>query len=721
MTRSYRHSTKVQLTGAALLFVALLAVPLSATAQVTEITINGKSGTGDADTGTLGNDAGWKMIGPPVTGAEAQDLKADVDDNGSVIEFDLPQGGMFYRYDGEAGSSGEFVEVTSGTESLTNGRGYILFLFDDAGSNPNTDDSDPLDPDLTLQFFDSDITGGTPNTSNNVTVSELSTSSDFLLVANPFNVEYTLRNLEAPDGSGGFEDLTASSEFKNSIQIWNGGGSGSGNTSGDQAPGSYCTFDNITSGNRRIDGQYADVSSCTDGTRVAGWQAFFIERDNANGGESTATEVRFNSDGAGNRGRDIIGEKSSTNRQRVQMGLALSVENSEGRRVAQDGAAMISFHPEAQRSADGYDASKLTPLAYPYATIGPVGPTASGDSAMKAKESLPLDTDLPVTIPVRFHTEGDISGTATIEANRWRDVPSDMNATLIDTKGTPDPSDDEEHPLSPSDSVGYTFRVPESKSARQGDPPGRLVSRVDDQASASSSNADRDKPQPYVPETLSLTSRMQERAREKSSPPPTRFKVRIEGSALPVELADFGATADEERAQLTWQTASETGNAGFEVQHRRPGADAFEATGFVESKAQGGTTSEAQRYRYETDPLAAGQHTFRLRQVDLDGGATLSDPVTVEVAPSNAVQVRVAPHPVQQQATVRITTRWDEDVTVRLYDMMGREVQTLLQSSLSARASRQIRFDATALSAGTYFVRVTGETFTTTRRLTIVR
>lgn len=42
-----------------------------------------------------------------------------------------------------------------------------------------------------------------------------------------------------------------------------------------------------------------------------------------------------------------------------------------------------------------------------------------------------------------------------------------------------------------------------------------------------------------------------------------------ENAKLPVELAAFEATSDGENVLLTWQTTSETNNAGFQVQHKQ--------------------------------------------------------------------------------------------------------------------------------------------------------
>ena len=103
---------------------------------------------------------------------------------------------------------------------------------------------------------------------------------------------------------------------------------------------------------------------------------------------------------------------------------------------------------------------------------------------------------------------------------------------------------------------------------------------------------------------------------------------------LPVELASFEATADgENTVELSWQTASETNNEGFEVQ-RQLGEDDWTSLGFLEGA---GTTTEAQTYLYTAEDVPAGSQQFRLKQVDLDGDSTYSDTASVDVLPVELV------------------------------------------------------------------------------------
>lgn len=69
---------------------------------------------------------------------------------------------------------------------------------------------------------------------------------------------------------------------------------------------------------------------------------------------------------------------------------------------------------------------------------------------------------------------------------------------------------------------------------------------------------------------------------------------------LPVTLVPFTATAQAAAALLTWITASETNNAGFEVQSSRDGVS-FQTLAFV---AGTGTTATSHTLPYTRRPAA---------------------------------------------------------------------------------------------------------------------
>jgi hypothetical protein len=201
-------------------------------------------------------------------------------------------------------------------------------------------------------------------------------------------------------------------------------------------------------------------------------------------------------------------------------------------------------------------------------------------------------------------------------------------------------------------------------------------------------------------------------------------------TALPVELTEFagttteGTTAEERRGepsiQLQWATASETGNAGFEVQRRADSTAAWTVLGFVEGA---GTTDAPQTYRFRDPgvPFAAEQLTYRLRQLDADGTESFSAPVTVELpAPEAATLQAPFPNPAQGAVTLRVALAAPTEVQIQVYDLLGRRVTTLAREQMEA-GRHELQVPTHDLASGTYFVRMVAGDAVQTQRLTIVR
>ena len=203
----------------------------------------------------------------------------------------------------------------------------------------------------------------------------------------------------------------------------------------------------------------------------------------------------------------------------------------------------------------------------------------------------------------------------------------------------------------------------------------------------------------------------------------TYLALVTEPPPLPVEMAGFDAVQNDNSVELTWQTASETNNAGFRVQHRAPNAESWNGLGFVESEASGGTATESVSYRYAVDrELEAGTHRFRLKQKDLDGSTSLSDVVTVDVTMDGALSLSApVPNPVTETATISFGVREATEATMSVYNVLGQRVKTLYQGTPQAGEMNEVTFDADAMPSGVYFVRMQADGQTRTERLTVVR
>ncbi len=191
---------------------------------------------------------------------------------------------------------------------------------------------------------------------------------------------------------------------------------------------------------------------------------------------------------------------------------------------------------------------------------------------------------------------------------------------------------------------------------------------------------------------------------------------------LPVEMAGFDAVQNGGAVELRWQTASETNNAGFNVQHKTDRG--WTTLGFVESKATGGTTTKAQSYRYTVGRnLDPGTHRFRLEQKDLDGSGSFSGVETVDVGMGSALRLAApAPNPVRDQATLSFAVKEGAaDVTVSVYNTLGQKVTTLYRGTPTAGQSKDLTLRTDGLSSGLYLVRLQANGQTRTQRVTVVK
>jgi surface protein len=211
----------------------------------------------------------------------------------------------------------------------------------------------------------------------------------------------------------------------------------------------------------------------------------------------------------------------------------------------------------------------------------------------------------------------------------------------------------------------------------------------------------------------------------------SEFVLASDSNPLPVALAGFeGQVVNGAAIRLTWQTVSETDNAGFRLQRMVDGerpvdgeapngtGGVWTQIGFVEGA---GTTSEPQSYQFtdEALPYGADRLTYRLQQVDTDGTTSLSPEIIIRRTIGAVNLLSPFPNPAHKQVTIRYAVPKAAKVAIRLYDVLGRKVQTLVEGPATGRT--ELQWDVSGLPSGTYFLRLQAGSEVKTQRLTIVR
>lgn len=180
----------------------------------------------------------------------------------------------------------------------------------------------------------------------------------------------------------------------------------------------------------------------------------------------------------------------------------------------------------------------------------------------------------------------------------------------------------------------------------------------------------------------------------------------LRNGALPVELTSFTAHVKEGTTQLKWRTETELDNYGFEIQ-RSMKKDSWEVVGFVQGH---GTSNSPRSYSYE-DRLpntASGQVSYRLRQIDRDGTEEYSPLVMVRLNATVFFGIADAfPNPFNPSTTLSLNLTEDAAVSVRLHDVTGRAVLTVLDNSALSAGSHSVMLNAADLPSGRYMAVMT--------------
>lgn len=191
---------------------------------------------------------------------------------------------------------------------------------------------------------------------------------------------------------------------------------------------------------------------------------------------------------------------------------------------------------------------------------------------------------------------------------------------------------------------------------------------------------------------------------------------------VPVELTSFTAANVGNDVKLAWSTGSEINNSGFEIERKSTQSE-WKKIGFVEGN---GTTLEQQNYVYVDAGLANGQYNYRLKQVDFDGTFEYSPIVEVEInVPVQFVLQQNYPNPFNPSTKIAFGLAVDSKVTLKVFDVLGQEVLTLINQNLGA-GQHEVNFDAAALNSGVYFYRVDasgidGQNFTSVKKMILTK
>ena len=196
------------------------------------------------------------------------------------------------------------------------------------------------------------------------------------------------------------------------------------------------------------------------------------------------------------------------------------------------------------------------------------------------------------------------------------------------------------------------------------------------------------------------------------------YRASISDTVLPVELSSFTSVLTGNKVKLNWTTVSEENNSGFEIERKNQNGE-WDKAGFIKGN---GNTNIIQNYQYEDKNLPSGKYNYRLKQIDYNGNYkyyNLSNDVIIG-RPDKYLLAQNYPNPFNPLTTINYELPEDNFVSLKVYDMMGREVAELV-NTIQKAGYYFVNLDASRLSSGIYFYKLESSDYTATKKLMLVK
>ncbi|HSL87914.1 MAG TPA: T9SS type A sorting domain-containing protein [Ignavibacteriaceae bacterium] len=190
---------------------------------------------------------------------------------------------------------------------------------------------------------------------------------------------------------------------------------------------------------------------------------------------------------------------------------------------------------------------------------------------------------------------------------------------------------------------------------------------------------------------------------------------------VPVELTSFTANIIGNKVSLSWSTATEINNWGFEIERRAADTPEWIRVGYKEGF---GTTTEAQNYSFIDDISGIQSKVvyYRLKQIDFNGSYTYYGEIEVEnrFAPDNFVLEQNYPNPFNPVTRISFGIPQKSNVMLRVFNLIGEEV-AVLASGLYEAGTYNFDFDASGLPSGVYVYALQTENSIISKKMTLLK
>ena len=189
---------------------------------------------------------------------------------------------------------------------------------------------------------------------------------------------------------------------------------------------------------------------------------------------------------------------------------------------------------------------------------------------------------------------------------------------------------------------------------------------------------------------------------------------------LPVQVTSFTGVVKGYTVALNWKTATEVNTYTFEVERRI--TTQWESVCKIPA---GGTSNAPLEYAYvdSLKNVSSGNIFYRLKSVDNDGSFQYNGDIEVAVTaaiPNVFTLNQNYPNPFNPTTTISYQLQSAGKVSLKVYDMLGREIATLVNEEKGAGYYSAV-FNGSRLSSGIYIYRLQAGSFTETKKFVLLK
>ncbi|MCX6163504.1 MAG: T9SS type A sorting domain-containing protein [Ignavibacteriae bacterium] len=197
-----------------------------------------------------------------------------------------------------------------------------------------------------------------------------------------------------------------------------------------------------------------------------------------------------------------------------------------------------------------------------------------------------------------------------------------------------------------------------------------------------------------------------------------------EAGSLPVHLQSLYSTVSGRNVTISWVTTSENNNTGFEVLRTSVDKNGTEGNYLTQGFVKGnGTTTQQKSYNFTDKNLSTGKYKYRLKQIDNNGNYEYFElNGFVEIGLPNKYSVsQNYPNPFNPTTKIDFELPADSKITMVIFDISGKEVAKVLNNEFKNAGYHTADFNASKLSSGIYFYRLTADNFSVTKKMMLIK